>query len=252
MTRFADQVAIVTGGAQGIGAAYARAFAAEGAKTVIADILDGSELAEEIKATGGDAIAVTVDVTDSSSVAAMVENTLAAFGRIDILVNNAALFAALKHSRFEDISEEEWSRVMDVNVRGVWQVSKAVVPAMRQRGAGKIVNIASTTALKGTPMMLHYTASKGAVIALTRAMAREVGDDGICVNAVAPGLTMSEGVLETGYWSDEWIDRNVSSRIIKRRALPGDIVGTVLFLASSDADFITGQTMVIDGGAVPH
>ncbi len=252
MTRFSDQVAIVTGGAQGIGAAYARAFAAEGAKVVIADILDGSELADEIGSAGGEALAATVDVTDSASIDAMVRTALSEYGRVDILVNNAALFAALKHCRFEDISEEEWIRVMDVNVRGVWQVSKAVTPAMREHGYGKIVNIASTVALKGTPMMLHYTASKGAVIALTRALAREVGDDGICVNAVAPGLTMSEGVLETGYWSDEWIDRNVASRIIKRRAVPDDMVGTVLFLSSRDADFITGQTMVVDGGAVPH
>jgi NAD(P)-dependent dehydrogenase (short-subunit alcohol dehydrogenase family) len=252
MSRFSDDVAIVTGAAQGIGAAYARALAAEGAKVIIADILDGSALADEINTTGGTATAMTIDVTDANSVQSMVEATLSRFGKIDILVNNAALFANLGHNRFEDIPDDEWNNVMNVNVRGVWQVSKAVMPAMRERQYGKIVNIASTTALKGTPMMLHYVSSKGAVLAMTRAMAREVGDDGICINVVAPGLTMSEGVLEKGVWTEEWIDRNVASRTLKRRAMPEDLVGAVLFLSSRDADFITGQTMVIDGGAVAH
>jgi NAD(P)-dependent dehydrogenase (short-subunit alcohol dehydrogenase family) len=252
MGRFKDDVAIVTGAAQGIGAAYARALAAEGAKVIIADILDGSELADEITASGGTAIAMTIDVTDANSIQSMVEDTLSRFGKIDILINNAALFANLGHNRFDDIPDDEWNNVMNVNVRGVWQVSKAVVPAMRERQYGKIVNIASTTALKGTPMMLHYVSSKGAVLAMTKAMAREVGDDGICINVVAPGLTMSEGVLEKGVWTEEWIDRNVASRTLKRRAIPEDLVGAVLFLSSRDADFITGQTMVIDGGAVPH
>lgn len=252
MNRLDNDVAIVTGGAQGIGAAYAKALAEEGAKIVIADILDGTPLANEINASGGTAISMVVDVTNSAAVQAMVDDTLSQFGRIDILINNAALFATLQHSRFEDIPDEEWNAVMNVNVRGVWQMSKAVMPAMRAQRYGKIVNIASTTALKGTPMMLHYASSKGAVMAMTRAMAREVGEDNICVNAVAPGLTMSEGVLENGYWSEDWIERNVESRVLKRRAVPEDIVGAVLFLASRDADFITGQTMVIDGGAVAH
>lgn len=252
MSRLDKDVAIVTGGAQGIGAAYAKALAKEGAKVVIADVLDGRSLADEITAAGGTSTARIADVTDAGAVQAMVDDTLSQFGRIDILINNAALFATLQHSRFEDIPDEEWNAVMNVNVRGVWQMSKAVMPAMRAQRYGKIVNIASTTALKGTPMMLHYASSKGAVMAMTRAMAREVGDDNICVNAVAPGLTMSEGVLENGYWPEDWIDRNVESRVLKRRAVPEDIVGAVLFLASRDADFITGQTMVIDGGAVAH
>lgn len=252
MSRLDNDVAIVTGGAQGIGAAYAKALAEEGARVVIADVLDGTPLANEITAAGGTATARIADVTDAGAVQAMVDDTLSQFGRIDILINNAALFASLQHSRFEDIPDAEWNAVMNVNVRGVWQMSKAVMPAMRAQRYGKIVNIASTTALKGTPMMLHYASSKGAVMAMTRAMAREAGDDNICVNAVAPGLTMSEGVLENGYWSEEWIERNVDSRVLKRRAVPEDIVGAVLFLASRDADFITGQTMVIDGGAVAH
>jgi len=252
MARFDGEVAIVTGSAQGIGAAYARAFAREGARVVVSDILDPEPLAAEIARAGGAAVGIRADVTDGAAVDALVAGALERFGRIDILVNNAALFAALDHRRFEDIPEDEWDAVMRVNIRGLWQVSRAVVPEMRRRRAGKIVNIASTTALKGTPMMLHYVASKGAVIAMTRAMAREVGDDNICVNAVAPGLTMSEGVLEGGVWSDDWIDRNTATRVFRRRAVPDDLVGAVLFLASREADFITGQTMVIDGGAVAH
>jgi NAD(P)-dependent dehydrogenase (short-subunit alcohol dehydrogenase family) len=252
MARFDGEVAIITGSAQGIGAAYARALAREGARVVVSDILDPAPLAAEICGAGGEALGVRADVTDSTACEVLVAEALERFGRVDVLVNNAALFAALGHRRFEEIPEDEWDAVMRVNIRGLWQVSKAVVPVMRRRRAGKIVNVASTTALKGTPMMLHYVASKGAVIAMTRAMAREVGDDNICVNAIAPGLTMSEGVVQGGVWSDEWIDRNAASRVFRRRMVPGDLVGAVLFLASRDADFITGQTMVIDGGAVAH
>jgi len=252
MPQFDGDVAIITGAAQGIGAAYASAMAREGARVVVTDILDPGPLVGKIAATGGEATGIVADVTDAASVDALVAQTMERFGRIDVLVNNAALFANLKHTRFEDIEETEWDAVMRVNIRGLWLMSKAVVPVMRRRGYGKIVNIASTTALKGTPMMLHYVSSKGAVIAMTRAMAREVGDDNICVNAVAPGLTLSEGVVENGHWSEDWIDRNVASRALKRRAVPEDLVGAVLFLASREADFVTGQTMVIDGGAVAH
>jgi NAD(P)-dependent dehydrogenase (short-subunit alcohol dehydrogenase family) len=227
-------------------------MAREGARVVAADIVDPAPLAEEIAAGGGEALGVIADITDAAAVDRLVARTVERFGRIDSLVNNAALFGAVGHTRFEDIPEEEWDAVMRVNIRGMWQVSKAVAPEMRRRRYGKIVNIASTTALKGTPMMLHYVASKGAVIAMTRAMAREVGDDNICVNAIAPGLTLSEAVLENGIWSEDWIERNVASRALRRRALPGDLVGAVIFLASKEADFVTGQTMVIDGGAVAH
>jgi len=252
MGRLEGDVAIVTGAAQGIGAAYARAMAREGARVVAADIVDPAPLVREIVAAGGEALGIVADVTDATAVDNLVARTVERFGRIDSLVNNAALFGTLKHARFEDIPEAEWDAVMRVNIRGMWLVSKAVVPEMRKRRYGKIVNIASTTALKGTPMMLHYVASKGAVIGMTRAMAREVGDDNICVNAIAPGLTMSEAVLENGIWSEDWIDRNVASRALRRRALPDDLVGAVIFLASKEADFVTGQTMVIDGGAVAH
>ena len=199
MARLDGDVAIITGAAQGIGAAYAKGMAREGAKIVIADVLDPAKMVDEIRDAHGEATGIVTDVTDTASVLAMVEATLAEYGKIDILVNNAALFGNLKHTHFEDIAEAEWDAVMRVNIRGVWQVSKAVAPEMRKRKYGKIINIASTTALKGTPMLLHYVSSKGAVIAMSRAMAREVGDDNICVNTVAPGLTVSESVIENGH-----------------------------------------------------
>jgi len=250
--RLEGAVAIVTGGAQGIGAAYARGMAAEGASVVIADVADATPLVDEITGKQGRALGVATDVADRASVKAMVDLTRDRFGKIDILVNNAALFGHLAHSRFEDIAEDEWDAVMRVNVKGVWQVSRAVMPEMRRNKYGKIINIASTTALKGTPMMLHYVASKGAVIAISRAMAREVGDDNICVNTVAPGLTMSETVLGSDQWSEEWIERNVASRSLKRRQTPDDLVGVVVFLASPESDFMTGQVIAVDGGAVMH
>ncbi len=245
-------VAIVTGAAQGIGASYAKGLAQEGASVVVNDVADPAGIVAEIEAAGGKALGIAADVTDQNAVDAMVRQTLEAYGKIDILVNNAALFGHLKLSRFEDIPEAEWDAVLRVNIRGVWQISKAVVPEMRKRKYGKIINIASTAALKGTPMLLHYVSSKGAVIAMSRALAREVGDDNICVNTVAPGLTTSENVLERGHWSAEWLERNRNSRVIKRLEVPDDLVGTVIFLASHESDFITGQVLVVDGGAVAH
>jgi NAD(P)-dependent dehydrogenase (short-subunit alcohol dehydrogenase family) len=247
MARLENDVAIVTGAARGIGAAYAKALAAEGAKVVVTDILDPNARVKEISKAGGTAIGIVCDVTDNVAVDAMVAQTVTEFGKIDALVNNAALFAEISHKKFEDIPDSEWAKVMQVNIEGVWRVSKAVVPHMRERQYGKIVNVASTTALKGTPMMLHYVSSKGAILAMTKAMAREVGEDNICVNAIAPGLVVSDGLVEGGNWSDEWFDNNTNSR-----AMPEDMVGTIVFLSSREANFITGQTMVVDGGSVPH
>jgi NAD(P)-dependent dehydrogenase (short-subunit alcohol dehydrogenase family) len=252
MVRLDGDVAIVTGAARGIGAAYAKALAAEAAKVVVADVLDPGTTVAEINKAGGTALGIVCDVTDNAAVDAMVAQTLSEFGKIDALVNNAALFAEISHKKFEDIPDDEWSRVMQVNIEGVWRVSKAVVPHMRKQQYGKIVNVASTTALKGTPMMLHYVSSKGAVLGMTKAMAREVGEDNICVNAIAPGLVVSDGLVEGGNWSDEWFDNNTNSRAFKRRAKPEDMVGTIVFLSSREANFITGQTMVVDGGSVPH
>lgn len=252
MSRLEGDVAIVTGAARGIGVAYAKALAAEGAKVVVADILDTSAAVSAVEAIGGTAIGISCDVTDNAAVEGMVADTISEFGKIDALVNNAALFANISHKKFEEIPDDEWMSVMQVNIAGVWRVSKAVVPHMRERQYGKIVNVASTTALKGTPMMLHYVSSKGAVLGMTKAMAREVGEDNICVNAIAPGLVVSDGLVQGGNWSDEWFDNNTSSRAFKRRAMPEDMVGTIVFLSSREANFVTGQTMVVDGGSVPH
>ena len=182
----------------------------------------------------------------------LVKGTLDAYGRIDGLINNAALFGKLKRRRFEEIDIDEFDAVMRVNIRGVWQVTRAVVPVMRKQQYGKIVNITSGTVFKGTPMQLHYVTSKGAIIALTRAVAREVGDDNICVNAIAPGLTASEAVLTGGQFEDVHIDANIAGRCIKRVEEPEDLIGTAVFLVSHDSDFITGQTLCVDGGSVAH
>ncbi len=252
MGRLDDRVAIVTGAAQGIGAAYASGMAAEGARIVVNDISDPSALVAKITEAGGKAIGIVADVSDQGEVDAMVRQTVETFGKVDVLVNNAALFGHLAMSKFEDIPEDEWDAVMRVNIRGVWQVSKAVVAEMRKRKYGKIINIASGTVFKGTPMMMHYVTSKGAIVAMSRAMAREVGDDNICVNTIAPGLTESENVAEADQWTDERLDGNAASRCIVRRETPEDLVGTVIFLSSQESDFITGQVLVVDGGAVAH
>ncbi len=243
---------IVTGAAQGIGAAYASGLAKEGANVVASDVLDPAPLVDEIVAAGGNAIGVVSDVTDEAQIAELVDRTKSAYGRIDGLINNAALFGKLKRRRFEEIDIDEFDAVMRVNIRGVWQMTRAVVPVMREQKYGKIVNIASRTVFKGTPMQLHYVTSKGAIIAMTRAVAREVGDDNICVNAIAPGLTASDAVLNEGQFSLQHFDANIAGRCIKRPEEPEDLVGTAIFLVSRDSDFITGQTLCVDGGSVAH
>jgi NAD(P)-dependent dehydrogenase (short-subunit alcohol dehydrogenase family) len=245
------RVAIVTGGAQGLGAAYAQAMAAEGAKVVVTDRQDPEAVAATIRKAGGEAIGAAADVTKDSDVKKMVAAAEKAFGgRIDVLVNNAALFGNLPRAKFEDLDADEFDAVLRVNIRGLWQVTKAVSPVMRKQHYGKIINVASTTVLKGTPMQLHYVASKGAVVAMSRVMARELGDDNICVNTLSPGLTMSENVVTQGHWSKTHIDANAAARCLKRLATAEDLVGAVLFLASAQSDFMTGQTMAVDGGAV--
>ena len=196
MTRLAGRVAIVTGAGRGIGVAYAKALAAEGAKVALCDVLDPDNAVNIIKQQGGEAIGFRTDVTSPDAVKAMVEGTVAAFGKVDILVNNAALFADLSSRSFMDIPSDEWDRVMTINTRGVFECARAVVPDMRKRGYGKIINVASGTVFKGSTGKMHYVASKGAVVAMTRVMARELGDDNICVNSIAPGMTMSEGVAD--------------------------------------------------------
>jgi NAD(P)-dependent dehydrogenase (short-subunit alcohol dehydrogenase family) len=250
--RLAGRVAIVTGAAQGIGAEYARALAAEGAALVCADVIDATPVAAAIIEGGGRAIAVRTDVTSPESTRAMAAAAVECFGRIDILVNNAGLFANLTLKPFEQIDDAEWDRVMAVNVRGPFECAKAVVPEMRRRQYGKIINIASGTVFKGAPMLLHYVSSKGAVVAMTRSLARELGDAGIRVNTLAPGLTASENTLANPAWQGTVGANNIASRAIKREATPEDLAGTLVYLASADSDFVTGQVIVIDGGSVMH
>ncbi len=252
MERLHDRVAIITGAAQGIGAAYARAMAQEGATVIIADLDDGEGIAREIRENGGKALNVVTNVSSELSVESLVSTTVKKFGKIDILVSNAALFGKLEAKPFTDISVEEWDNLMAVNVRGVFICVKAVIGQMRKQKYGKIINIASGTLFKGTPHLLHYVTSKGAVMTMTRCLAREVGDDNICVNSLAPGLVMSENVLAQESFNDAAVDANTATRALQRRQVPEDLIGAMLFLASADSDFVTGQCLVVDGGSVNH
>lgn len=247
MGRLDDKVAVITGAAQGIGAEFARAFAAEGSKVVCADIIDSSAIVSEIEDSGGQALGVRADITDNDSLGEMVREAEDTFGPVEILINNAAMFAALEHKPLEKIPEDEWDRMMVINVRGLWQASKAVIPSMRKNGRGKIVNISSGTVHKGPPGQLHYVASKAAVLGMSHSMARELSPDNITVNTISPGLTMSEGVLANPAW-EPFRKSVVASRVIQREMLPKDLVGTALFLATIDSDFITGQSINVDGG----
>ncbi len=248
MARLDGKISIVTGAAQGIGAAYAKALAAEGAMVCVADILDPEPVVAAVTAAGGAAIGSRTDVSDLAACEAMVADTVKAFGGLDAMVSNAAVFATLARKSFLDIDAAEWDRVMAVNVRGVFSCARAAAPEMKKRGGGSIINISSDTVLSGVPWMLHYVSSKGAVLAMTRALARELGDDNIRVNSVAPGLTMSEGVEAKRDMLGENISRNMAQRALKRDELPEDLVGVVLFLASEESAFITGQTLVVNGG----
>jgi NAD(P)-dependent dehydrogenase (short-subunit alcohol dehydrogenase family) len=248
MERLGGKVAIVTGGARHIGAAYARRLAMEGAAVVIADVLDGEPIASEIRSRNGRALALNVDVSDEEATARMAAETVKAFGRIDILVNNAAIFINITRHPFYEISAEEWDRVSAVNIKGPFLCAKAVFPYMKQQKSRKIINISSSTAYWGTPNFLHYVASKAALIGMTRSLAREVGEFGICVNAIAPGLVEHEGQNAPKALTE----LQLKERCIKRLQTPDDLLGTLIFLASADSDFMTGQTIVVDGGSVFH
>jgi NAD(P)-dependent dehydrogenase (short-subunit alcohol dehydrogenase family) len=247
--RLQGKVAIVTGGAAGLGLAYARRFVAEGARVVIADVIAGAAALARLDAPDA-THAVRADVSVFDDCARMVDEARRRFGRVDVLVNNAAVFATLKPGHFESIAEAEWDRVMAVNVKGIWNGARAVAPVMRGQGGGRIVNVASAIAHKGTAGLLHYVTSKGAVIAMTRALARELGPDGITVNAVAPGLIMSETVLANPDISAFQREAVLASRALRREASAEDVEGTVVFLASADSAFMTGQTLIVDGGSV--
>jgi NAD(P)-dependent dehydrogenase (short-subunit alcohol dehydrogenase family) len=247
--RLKGKVAIVTGAGGGIGKALAMRLAQDGATVVIADVRSYDIAAADIaSATGASTLGLEVDVSAEAGVARMASETMRAFGRIDVLVNNAAVFSALELRPFEKIPPDEWRKVMDVNTLGVFLCCRACVPHMRNGGYGRIINLASGAPLKGVPLFLHYIASKGAVIAMTRGLARELGKDAITVNALAPGFTLSENVMKHEVHVRQG-EITKMTRAIKRDETPEDLVGTVSFLASSDAAFITGQTLVVDGGS---
>jgi NAD(P)-dependent dehydrogenase (short-subunit alcohol dehydrogenase family) len=252
MARLDGRSAIVTGGAKGIGRHYSQALAAEGARVMIADIADGTALAADIAARHGhNAVAsTTFDVSEEAAVRRVVAETLERFGKIDILVNNAALFAPLPPVACTDVDVALWDRVMAVNVRGPFLMVKHVAPHMAAQGYGKIINIGSGTAYKGLASMLHYVTSKGAITAFTRALSRELGDQGIRVNTLAPGLVMSDTVLENRAHIEQARDRVVQSRALRRDEMPEDLLGALVFLASAESDFITGQTIAVDGGSI--
>ena len=246
---FDGKTAVITGAGRGIGAVMAKRMAQEGANVVVTDVLDTKATVEAIIAAGGSAIGMSVDVTSDENLAAVVETTEKTFGSLDILVNNASIFAALQPKPFMQIDNDEFDKVMTVNARGVHQATRAVVPAMLRAGGGKIVNIASGTFYYGPPGLSHYTASKGAVIALTRCHGRELGDKNIQVNAIAPGLTESEA-LQGNAGFDPARGPTVQSRSIKREMLPEDLLGSLMYLITTDSDFVTGQTLNVDGGKV--
>jgi NAD(P)-dependent dehydrogenase (short-subunit alcohol dehydrogenase family) len=242
------KVAIVTGGAQGIGRAIAEALAREGARIVIADLQGAAEAA----AAWPDGIGITADVADESGVQSLVAEVVERCGTIDILVNNAGLYASLEMRPFDEIPLEEWRRVMDVNVASMFLMCRAVVPVMRASGGGRIVNISSGTPFRGVPFLLHYVTSKGAIVAFTRALAKELGKDNVLVNCVAPGFTMSAGVEAHPEVIEKLRDVSVSARTIQRDQVPEDVAGAVVFLCGPGSDFITGQSIVIDGGQTFH
>ena len=245
-----DKVAVVTGAARGLGRAYAEAMAGEGAAIVACDINDCSDTVAAIDAAGGRAVAAVTDIANMASCEAMAAFALQSFGKIDILVNNAALYAGLKGARFENLEEAQWDAVMNINIKGLWQTCKAVVDPMRAAGGGSIINIASLAAVYGMPYGLDYVASKAAVIGMTRGMARELGSDKIRVNAVAPSAVLTEGTTEFfGEKLEKAKSVIASGQVIQRNLEPVDLTGTIVYLASDNSAFVTGQTHMVDGGS---
>jgi 3-oxoacyl-[acyl-carrier protein] reductase len=246
-----DKVAIVTGAARGLGRAYAEALAHEGAAVVAGDVRDCAGTVKAIRGAGGRALGVELDVASLESCKAIAAATIKEFGRIDVLVNNAALYAGLKGGRFDQLDEAQWDRVMQVNVKGVWNCCRAVVPGMRAQKSGSVINISSLAPVYGLPYALDYSVSKGAVIAMTRSLARELGRDWIRVNAVAPSAVMTEGTREFfGEKLEKAKEVIAAGQSLQRNLDVGDLVGTIVYLASDASRFVTGQTLMVDGGTV--
>jgi NAD(P)-dependent dehydrogenase (short-subunit alcohol dehydrogenase family) len=240
---------VVTGAATGIGQAFALGAAAQGANVVVADLHAADETVAAIEAAGGKALALRVDVADNASVQAMARAAVERFGRIDGLINNAAYFREVKLTPFEELDPAEWERIFAVNVRGVWQCCKAVMPAMRERKGGAIVNIASVVAVAGQPGYLHYVATKGAVLAMTKGLAKECGAHNVRVNCIAPGFVITDATKNRPV---EWQQSFLKARAISREQRPDDLVGTALYLLSDLAAFVSGQTIVVDGGHIMY
>lgn len=246
-----DKVAVVTGGAFGIGKAIALRFGREGVKVVVCGHSHAPEpVVQEIISGGSDGLALRVDVSNEEATLDMARKTIDRFGRIDILVNNAGVFGGLKKNPVEDTPTEAWDRVMGVNLKGTFFCCKAVVPYMKRQNKGKIINIGSTVAFNGLPNLLHYTTSKGGIVSMTRALARELGEFNIAVNNVSPGMTYDEAIKTN--IPDEVVQRNVNTQCIKRLVYPEDVAAMVAFLASDDCDLVTGQVIAVNGGETLH
>jgi 3-oxoacyl-[acyl-carrier protein] reductase len=252
--RLKNKVAIITGSARGMGRVFARRFAEEGAKLTVCDVLDCAPVAEEIEALGGEALALKADVASEEDTAAMAQKTFDRFGRIDILVNNAAVIGAIEVKDFakpvEEIVSADWDRILAVNIKGVFLSSKAVIPYMKKQGGGKIVNMASNVAFTGLPDFIHYSTSKGGVLTMTRGLAWALGEFNINVNAVAPGLVMTEAMQAA--FNAKYSEMVVGHQLLKRKIEPEDVAAAVLFLASDEAAMITGQTLAVNGGEYMH
>jgi 3-oxoacyl-[acyl-carrier protein] reductase len=255
-SRLKDKVVIVTGGAQGIGRAYVLGMADEGAKVVIADInLQAAEATlKEVQAKGYEAMAIKADVSSVEETEAMAKKTVEHFGRIDVLVNNAGMHARVSFGMgpFWEIDTDEWDKVMKVNLKGTFLCARAVFPYMKAQGGGKIINISSGVVYFGAANLMHYATSKAGIIGMTRSMAREAGDYNIKVNCIAPGATQSYAPDEKEPYEERQkvLEMFLPKRILKRVETAEDCVGAAIFFASSDSDFITGQTLIVDGGEV--
>lgn len=253
--RLENKVAIITGAARGMGRVFALRFAKEGAKLTVCDILDCEPVAEEIKAAGGEVLALKTDVTSEKETAEMAKKTVERFGRVDILINNAGIFGAIEVKDFmkpvEDLKSEDWDKILAVNIKGVFLCSKAVIPYMKKQGGGKIINMASTVAFSGLPHFIHYTSSKGSVVTMTRALASALGEFNINVNAIAPGLVMTEA-MRGAYDSEFYKELVATKQLIHKNVEPEDIANAVVFMASDEADKITGQTLAVNAGEYLH